>query len=313
MALPTPVQRQLDAAAAAEQALQQAQAPEPTQPAAESQEAQAQPPQPPAPAPAPAPAPEPVVDYEQRFKTVQGMLNAERRQSQAALQQAQEREAAIQRQLAELREKVEAAQAQQKPATDTQDHKDFGEDLVEMVRRQTALMLQQFQGVATKLEGRVAALEQNLGGVSQRTTMTLEQQFYATLDGLVPDWKTVNDDERWLAWLAELDPIYGAPRQAALDNAFHAFDAKRVANVFAAFKATLPKSTPAPSLESQVAPSTAPTGAPAPQPAKQIVSVKEIEAFYRDIAQGKYRDRQAEQGRKEQFYNLATAEGRLKP
>jgi hypothetical protein len=310
MSLPTPVQRQLDAAAAAQQALNTP-ATEPAPPAVEvPKEPEPAPPAPALQAPAPAPTPAAPVDTENALRTLRGRMEAEQRRANEAIRLAQEQNAQLQQRLAHLEQA--AAQKPNEPAKDTQDHKDFGEDLVEMVRRQSALQLQQFQSVATKLEGRIAALEQSINGVSQRTTMTLEQQFYATLDGLVPDWRAINDDERWLAWLAEVDPIFGAQRQAALTDAHNAFDAKRVANVFAKFKAELPKPTPAPSLASQVAPSSAPAAAPTPAPAKPFVSEKEIVAFYRDIAQGKYRGRQADQARKEQEFNLAIAEGRVR-
>jgi hypothetical protein len=149
-------------------------------------------------------------------------------------------------------------------------------------------------------------------GVTTRNEVTLEQQFYATLEGLVPDWQEINADDRWLAWLSEVDPVYGAPRQAALDQARAALDAKRVANVFKAFKAALPVKVQE-TLQSQVAPSSVGTPAPVSAPeAKPIISSKFIERFYRDQAQGKYTGREAEFNQIEAQINDAARDGRIR-
>jgi hypothetical protein len=130
------------------------------------------------------------------------------------------------------------------------------------------------------------------------------------LDEQVSDWQQVNTAERWLRWLEQIDPVYGVPRQAALDAAFNRLDAKRVVAIFKQFKAET--RSVAPSLESQVQPSSggaaaAPT-APAPRP---MLSSKFVTTFFNDVAKGRYRGREQEAQRLEAEIDLAAAEGRI--
>jgi hypothetical protein len=143
--------------------------------------------------------------------------------------------------------------------------------------------------------------------------VTLEQQFYAALKGLVPDWEQVNTNDNWLQWLAETDPVYGMPRQAALDNGRKNLDVQRVANVFNAFKAAHPVKQQD-SLASQVAPTTVASPAPVTPVATQkpILAAKFIEKFYSDQAKGRYVGREAEMNRLEAEINQAAAEGRIR-
>lgn len=268
----------------------------------------------PTPAPAPAPAAE---DFEQRWRTLQGKYNAEVPRLTRALQEAQQQIAAMQQRFEQLTAKqTEEKQADSvKLAADPKDIEDFGADLVAMVHRQVeraaSSLMQQFYKQVASFDSRVKAIEHQLSGVSARTESTLEQQFFATLTNLVPDWEKINSDERWLAWLAEADPVYGAPRQAALESAQRAFDAQRVANVFRAFKATLPQK-PSDSLNTQVAPNGAAGQALVTPANKPVLSSQFIETFYKDVARGRYVGREQEAARIEAEINSAAAEGRIR-
>jgi hypothetical protein len=229
---------------------------------------------------------------------------------------------AYESQMAALQKQVDALAAlkneapTQKPQADSQDIENFGADMIEMVQRYAEQVFQrmasQFGTKAAELETRLAGLETQVAGVSNKADSTLEQQFYATLGGLVPDWEQVNADPRWLQWLAEVDPVYGAPRQAALDAAHQRLDATRTATVFKAFKSSFPTRQPE-SLANQVAPSGASTPAPSGSPAqKPYLSAKSVEKFYKDLAQGRFAGRPEEAARLEAEIDLAAAEGRIR-
>lgn len=320
MALPAAIQRLEDEANAI---LQQAQQPEQadeqvvTDPA-QLVSANEAPQEPTTPAPvAPAPAADPSDGYEHKFKTLQGKYNAEVPRLTRALQEAERKLQEMQRSVEELRTKAETkpADTEAKHEADPKDIENFGADLVEMVNRQSqrvySALAAQFSKQVAAFDERIKALEQQVSGVSQKADTTLEQQFYAALGGLVPDWEKINTDERWLAWLAEVDPVYGAPRQAALDAAHQALDPRRVANVFNAFKASIP-AKPSNSLSSQVAPSGAATTVPSAPAAKPILASKFVENFFNDVARGRYAGREAEMQRIEAEINAAAAEGRIR-
>jgi hypothetical protein len=318
MALPKAIQRQVDQAAAAEQNLQLVQAePGPTVVENVAQLLQAPPAESanPLTAPAPATPPAPSEDWQQKYRSLQGIFAQKTGELQAQVKSYESQLSALQKQVADL-----AAHKEAKPARPTADPKDvesFGADMIDMVQRYAEQVFQrlasQFGQKVTEFEGRLAGLEQKVSGVSEKTDNTLEQQFYATLGGLVPDWEQINTDPRWLQWLGTVDPIYGAPRQAALDAAHQRLDAQRVASVFKAFKASLPAGRQD-ALAQQVAPSGAAGSVPAPaaQQQKSVLSAKSVEKFYRDLAQGKYAGREAEAAKLEAEIDLAAAEGRIR-
>lgn len=303
MATPRVVQRQLEEAEALQQAMQ-------APPVAPSE---------PTPAPAPAepapPAPEPV-NWEQRFKTLQGMyqsevpqLRAQNKAQEAQLVQLTEQVRA----LTQAVQKAATPQQPEKPSVDQRDVEAFGAELVDMVTKYAKqsydAIRQELQASVTQLDQRVKELENNVNGVRQETAESKEEQFYVTLQTLVPDWQEVNGDERWLAWLAEVDPVYGVPRQAALDRARATFNAQHAANLFKAFKQTLPTK---PSAQQLVTPRTnASPSIPEPQAPARPISRKFINDFYLDVAKGRYAGREAEQQRIDAEINQAVAEGRV--
>lgn len=287
-------------------------APAPEPPAPNAPQA-SEPPQPATP-PAPAPADDPNSEtWAQRFRSLQG-ITAQQGQRMREQQQAHERQVAELQTLIQELKAVKAEKPQEKPAADPKDVETFGADLVEMVQRYAERVFQsmaaQFGGKTAELETRIAAVEQQVTGVSKKTELTREQQFYATLDVLVPTWKQVNSEQRWLQWLGEIDPVYGAPRQAALDVVFEALDAKRVAAIFNTFLMQHPPAQKE-SLAAHVAPPTA--AAPAPvvnPPPGRIFTDKEVLHFYNERAKGRLVGPEADRLAAE--IELAAAEQRIR-
>lgn len=318
-ALPKAIQRQVDQAAAAEAAIAQQVAqpsevvmtdPSQLSPANDS------PSEPQSAQPQPGASPPPAEDWQQKYRSLQGMFAQKTSELQAQNKQYESQMTAMQRQLDALMQTRKQDEVKEQKAADPKDVENFGADLIEMVQRYAERVFQsmsdQFGSKANELDGRLKALETQVTGVSDRTNSTLEQQFYATLNSIVPDWEQVNQDPRWLNWLGEEDPVYGAPRQAALDHAHKGMDVQRVANVFKAFKAAHPVKTRS-SLDNQVAPNGASTSAPAAPASKPILSAKFVEKFFNDVARGQvYKGREAEVARIEAEINFAAAEGRIR-
>ena len=309
MSLPKRVQAELQAAEALETQLQeQRQAAPPTvQTVAElaAPPAANEPPSAPQQTAAPpAPAPAPAKDYKQQYDTLKGMYSADVTALKRQLSEVTGQLATMAEQFQSMRQAQAAAPATA-PSADPKDVENFGQDLIEMVQRYV-------EQRTTNVEDRVAALEASVNGVSQQAKVTQEQTFYATLTQLIPAWREINADQRWLAWLGEVDPVYGAPRQAALDGAFQRWDAPRVAAVFRAFVESLPATPPPESLADQVAPTSVASVAPTPAPPKQLLSEKFINNFYRDFGRGHYAGREAEARRIEAEIDQAVAEGRVR-
>lgn len=312
--LPKQVQMQADAAAAIEQSLQAApQAPvvsDVTQLVAPAAPAPIEnPPQPPVAAEARTAQKD---DFEHKYRVLQGMFNKTNEQLRDATTR-------LEQVTAQLNTKPEQPpEPAPKPAVDPRDVETFGAAMIAMVQRYAESTFQalanQFGTKLAEVETRLAAIGQALNGVSQQTTLSLEQTFWSELEKLVPDFAQVNADAQFIAWLEDADPVYGVPRQAALASAQKALDAQRVAAVFKAFKATRPAvaSPPPNPLANQIAPSAASSAsvAPAHAPAAPVTQ-QAIRQFYDDVRRGKYVGREAEMGRIEAAINQAAAEGRI--
>lgn len=215
--------------------------------------------------PAPAPAEDP--KWEQRYKTLKGMYDAEVPRLHA---QVKELTAAIAQLQAQQAPAAPApAPATQKLVTD-EDVQAFGEDLIEVQRKVAREVAAEFRTEIDALKAQNAQLQQQLGQTGQQVA---ETSFDQRLHRLVPDFSALNDDPRWIAWLDEVDPMLRGPRRIAAQEALNRGDAEGVAHYVDLFRQSIaPAAQPAPAadkaaeLERQIQPRRAAgNGAPAPQ------------------------------------------------
>ena len=316
MALPKSIQAQVEQA---EATLASYAAPVTAQPEAPVPiEVTANPPVEPAPAPEPPPVPAPPTEesWEHKFRSLQGLFNKNVPELQGQVKDLTRR---LEQALGAL-EAAKAAPTPQEPATQTVDPRDaenFGADLVDMVHR---IAERRFGSVAQQVEARfseiqkvLGTVEQRLEGTNQTVAVTAEQAFFDKLTKHVPEWEQINANPAFLAWLSDSDPVYGVPRQRALDSAREQLDVGRTASVFRAFA---PVTQPAPVarnvVDRQVSPKAGASGPAPTAPTVTSLTQKQIADFYNDVARGKYRGREAEAAAIEQSVNSAIAEGRVR-
>ena len=149
-----------------------------------------------------------------------------------------------------------------------QDKEAFGSDLLDLIDRATEQKLAGNRDLETQLRAEINELKGKLGNVTERQVVSDKDRYEAALSSQVPDWEAMNIDQGFLTWLAEVDPVYGMPRQYALTNAYESLDANRTATIFKQYKATLaPAQRPQANreLQRQVAPTRSHTS-PAPPP-----------------------------------------------
>lgn len=297
MSLPKQVQQQLDAATAFESQLA-AQIEQATQPA-QSVSALMPPDPPPSEPPVlkvapPAPPEPPKADFEHKYRVLQGMYEADVKQVKRTQQELAAEIAALKH-----------APATTAPQPDAKDIETFGADLIAMVQRYA-------EGQQAGTEARLVALEQKVGVVAEQATGNAKRSFFQELERLVPDYRGINADDRWLAWLGEQDAMFGFTRQAALDDAQAKGDVARLAGFFTAFKNSLPA---APEPDVALTHQITPTGAGSPPPPRDLpkprIAQKAITDFYNDVAKGKYAGREDVMNQLELQINLAVAEGRV--
>jgi hypothetical protein len=273
----------------------------------------------PAPQPivSPEPQPQPAVPeetWQAKFFTLKGKYDAEVPRLHA---QVKELNTQVQQLIAEA-----AAKPQTAPTPDSvksliteQDREAFGTDLLDLIDRATETKIAGFRDQESRLLAEIAELKGKLGRVDEMAGSSSKEMFLDRLSKQVPDWEAMNVDQGFLAWLAEVDPVYGIPRQIALNNAYEALDANRTATIFKQFKATLaPQQTqqPKPSLQSQVAPTRSRTSpAPATSAANtRIFTQNDIARFYDEWRRGLIDE--ADAVRIEQEIAAASVEGRIR-
>lgn len=314
MALPKQIQRQLDAAEAFfEQNVEapQQNAESQTDPQPEPIQAAPVAPALTAPASVPPPPPTPPADepsWEHRYKTLQGMFAKQGQDMKQLSAKVEELTRAQQAKPSEPPPKYEP---------DAKDVEVFGPDLVSMVQRVGEQLL---GGVVRTLDERLATLENSLKGTAHAVALTAEDTFFAKLAQAVPEWEALNQNQACLDWLAAEDPVFGVPRQNALDLASRSLNAQAAINIFKQLKslvAPAPAATPAPApatskLDKQVSPNTAATSSAPAQPDVTIVTQKQITAFYDALAKRKYVGREEEAVAVEAQINRALAEGRVR-
>lgn len=283
MALPQQVQAELEAAERLEQQLAQG---------SEAPAGQQSPPEDPKPAPAapaegqpvvqPEPQPAPQDDWKRRYQILQGKYDAEVPQLHQTVKQLTESLRHTQELIARQQSQTPPEPKKRESLVTPKDEETFGADLVDLARRVTReesrVVLERLESLEQLVRDMRPSVDK-VGQVAKEVAMSRQEMFNADLLRLVPDWQTVNVDEKWLAWLAEYDPMAGAIRQAALDAAAGSLDAKRVAAIFNAFKAQNP---PAPNpqdqaqaeLARQVAPGRSATASAAPRGEKTFTGVE---------------------------------------
>jgi uncharacterized protein YukE len=265
-------------------------------------------------APAQTPAPPPQHDaWEARYKTLQGLFNKQVPELQGRVK---ELEGSLTTAIERLnRASAEKEQALEPRQADSKDVDAFGADLVEMVQRVAQAYLgraaQAFDAKAAELEQKVDALSQALTGTRQTVAASVEETFFDRLTKLVPDWTAVNADQGFLAWLSQEDPVYGVPRQNALNVAREQLNVERTAAVFRAYTGPAKAVPTVDPLDKQVSPRGAATAAPTPTELP-VVTQAQITQFYQELRQGRYRGNEAEAARIEQVINTALADGRVR-
>lgn len=327
MELPTQVQQHGEAADALEaEMLKAAEADAPTEQAVD---ADAPKPEEPAPEPQSDEAPpQPVVeaakptdetDWKQRYSTLQGMYNAEvpRLRAEVTSLTAEIERLKTASKADTPKEAAQPKTARQAQVTD-KDVEDFGGDLVSLAKRAAADVISEREEALTaanaKLEAELAALKERVGDVTETKSADRKADFFVKLGQLVPNYMEINANEGFLKWLGEIDPVSGQQRQTHLEAAVNANDAVRTATLFDTWSALQVPPVPAkdPELERQIAPGTSKSSAPPAQPQLKTFTTQEVETFYREVSQGKWRDRVAEAAQVEADIDRALAEGRIK-
>ena len=255
--------------------------------------------------------------WEQKYHTLKGKFDAEVPRLYAQVRE-------LNTQVTQLTSDLAVAKAQPAPTVPAstpsliteQDKEAFGSDLIDLIERATEAKMAGSRSLEAQLTAEIAELKGKLGNVTERQVVSDKDRYESALTNAVPDWQALNVDQGFLNWLAEVDPVYGMPRQYALTNAYEALDATRTATIFNQYKKSVApavqQSNNRADLQRQVAPtrsrtSPAPTN---PNLDKRVYSQQDIDSFYSEWRRGFIDEAEAVQIEKD--IHAATVEGRIR-
>lgn len=259
---------------------------------------------------------------EQKYKTLQGMYNAEVPRLHVEKRELTARVQQLEQLIASMNTKPAASKEPAKPFVTEQDIEDYGEsiDVMRRVFREEMASkdgeLMELRELVRQMQGTVVPQVQQL---TQNYAVSNEQRFWADLQTAVPDWQEINGDQGFQSWLLEADPLTGIPRQTYLDDAQRNFDVRRIANFFSTWKGMTGRSDARTStvtrqsseLERQVAPGRGRSGGAKPQGDARTYTPEDIKKFFTDVQKGRYRGKEAERDRIERDIFAAQRENRI--
>jgi hypothetical protein len=290
MALPRQVEAQLRELEALEKQLAEGQNPAPadpdSKPAEPPQDQQTQQAEPKPVEPTPTPTESVVAEekWEQKYKTLKGMYDAEVPRLHADLRDLKAQVDSLRK--ASETKPVEPAKpaAQTKLVTDA-DVEAFGQDLIEVQRKVAREVASEFRGELDAMRAENEKLREQLTSTG---TQVSEASFEQRLYRMVPDFEAVNADPKWIAWLNEVDPLLRAPRSSVAQQAFNRGDAEGVAHYVAMFKQTVApaeqRADKTEELERQLQPNRGATSAPPTSQKGKVYTNSDIEKMFRKAA-----------------------------
>lgn len=227
-----------------------------------------------------------------RIRTVEGMLEQERRASQ-------EREQKLMAKHQELQQQLEDATRPPPETIRLEDHFDPAE--IEEIGSE--VLMKQLQSnrrlAAQAIEQQVKPLQQELKQLRQERTDDAQAQevrrqgeFLAALTAAIPNWQKWamkgSLDPRFKDWLAVT--VYGKARGDLLVEAQTRLDSKTVIHMLNEFKDNLVSGTQTPARDSRHMPSgSAPSDDPPPPVAQFDFTLSQIKQFNDDVLHGRYK------------------------
>lgn len=322
MALPKQVQAQLKEIEALEKQLAQGQDPqpapadpvdpEPPQPTEPVDPKPADPePKPVEPKPAPAEPDVPEETWQQKYKTLKGMYDAEVPRLHAELRDLKANVESLRKASETKPAEPTKPAAPEKLVTD-EDVAAFGQDLIEVQRKVAREVAAEFRKDIDDLRAENATLREQL---TKTGTQVSEATFEQRLHRLVPDFDAVNTDPKWIEWLNEVDPLLRGPRKMVAQEAFNRGDAEAVADYVKLFRTATAPVEPTPKvteeLERQIQPSRSASSTQAPSPKGKVYTSGDIDRMFQKVAQLGNQGKVDEARKLEAEIDAAYMEGRV--
>ena len=264
---------------------------------------------------------QPKESWEQKYKTLQGMYNADVPRLNAKNREVNARVSQLEQLLGTMQQSAKPEEpVSTDPLITDADMKEYG-DSIDVMRRAAREEVNTANGRIAQLEKTIHQLQGVVPQVQQvqaQQQASSEQAFWSGLTNEVSNWQDINNNADFQSWLLSIDPLTGISRQTYLEDAQKNLDTKRVASFFAAWEkefgvpetARENRSNTNSQLEKQVAPGRGRSSTSTTQEAKNY-SPTDIQKFFEDVRKGKFKGRDEERGRMERDIFAAQREGRI--
>ena len=175
-------------------------------------------------------------DFKQKYNTLRGKYDAEVPRLHQQLRELSE-------QMKVLTDAQEAAkkEEEEKPKepvsliTDAE-REEYGEELIDVQRRIAQEVAQTYE---QKLDAQNKVIEALQSQIANTGNEVGQMSFSQKLHQLVPDFQEIDQDQRWMKWLNEHDPMLRGPRRDQAQAAFDKGDAEAVAHYVKLWRSTL--------------------------------------------------------------------------
>lgn len=247
---------------------------------------------PPAPTPPADPRESDPVYWKHRFNVTEGMLRKERSDHTATKQ-------AMNQQIADLQEANRALQAS-KPAEPIDvaafftpaDIEKYGEEQCQvMASAAQAAAVKSVAALRAEVDSRLKPIADARKQEQTDAAANALREFTDKLTELVPNYREIDVDPRWLSWLTQLDEPTQLTRQDILDNHVARRNAPALAKMFKDFEKS--QTPPAPPMTPHGGAASTPTPAAAPTPptsGEGAPTDAEVKDYYKRAAIGRVKD-----------------------
>jgi len=224
--------------------------------------------------------------WEQKYKTLQGMYDAEVPRLHSQVKELTAKVESLTAATEKAQAAKQEAQEQLRLVTD-EDVKEFGEDLIDVQRRVAREVAAEFRAELDALKEENESLRKMASSTDSKvSTASFEQRLHR----LVPDFDQVNTSPEWIDWLNEVDPLLRGPRMTVAQQAYESGDAEAVAYYVDLFKQSqAPVEVEAPKkakaeLERQIQPSRSASSNAAPSSKGATYTQADIQNMFTRIA-----------------------------
>jgi hypothetical protein len=254
--------------------------------------------------------------FKQKYNTLRGKYDAEVPRLHQQVRELTDQLSSIRKDMeAEKQAKSEKPKEKVSYITDA-DREEYGDDLIDFQRRVAKEVSQDYEG---RFEQQAKVIEDLRKQVSSTGNQVGEMDFSQKLNILVPGFDQLDNDERWVSWLNEYDPMSRGPRRDQAQSAFNNGDADAVAHYVKLFRESVEpkeqgKSIRQAELEKQVTPNRSANTSSTKSASRsdKIYSGREVEAAWTKIRTLNTKGKLDDAAKLEAELTVAYMEGRVK-